>query len=101
MAIFDMEDNSKIVVGEIDHKSRLYTFSEFVAKLDSTSLLTHFNDDSNIWHEIFGHLNFRYMQQLNKEGMVEGLSDIHLSDGVCQGCVLSKHPQENFEKGKA
>jgi hypothetical protein len=50
MAIFDMEDNSKIVVGEIDHKSRLYTFSEFVAKLDSTSLLTHFNDDSNIWH---------------------------------------------------
>jgi hypothetical protein len=41
------------------------------------------------------------MQQLNKQVVVEGLLDIQLSNGVCQGCVLGKHPQETFEKGKA
>jgi hypothetical protein len=25
----------------------------------------------------------------------------HFSKGVCQGCVLGKHPQEKFEKRKA
>jgi hypothetical protein len=94
-----MEDNSKIDVGEVDHKSRLYIFSKFVAKLDSILLLTHANDDSKIWHIIFGHLNFSYMQQLSKQRMVEGLSGIQFSGGVCQGCILGKHPQDKFEKG--
>jgi hypothetical protein len=33
--------------------------------------------------------------------MVIGFPNIHFSKGVCQGYVLGKHPQENFEKGKA
>jgi hypothetical protein len=66
VTIYDMHDNSKIVVGEVNHQSQLYTFSKFIAKSDSTLLLTHVDDDSRLWHEIFGHLNFRYMQQLNK-----------------------------------
>ena len=33
--------------------------------------------------------------------MVIGFPNIHFSKGVCQGCVLGKHPQEKFEKGKA
>jgi hypothetical protein len=41
------------------------------------------------------------MQQLSKKGMVIGLHDIHFSKGVCEGCVLGKHSQEKFEKGKA
>jgi hypothetical protein len=32
--------------------------------------------------------------------MVEGLPDIHFSKGICEGCVLGKHPQEKFNKGK-
>jgi hypothetical protein len=40
------------------------------------------------------------MQQLNKHGMVEGLHDIHFSKGICEGCVIGKHPQEKFDKGK-
>jgi hypothetical protein len=41
------------------------------------------------------------MQQLNQQGMVTGLPNIHFSKGVCKGCILGKHPQENFEKRKA
>jgi hypothetical protein len=76
-----------------------YTFFEFI-ELDYALLLTHDDESSRIWHERFGHLNFRYMQQLRKQGMVDGLPDIHFSKGICEGCVLGKHPQEKFDKGK-
>ena len=61
----------------------------------------HANEEIGIWHEILGHLNFRYMQQLNKQGMVKGLPTIEFSNGVCNGCALGKHPQGKFEKGHA
>jgi hypothetical protein len=32
--------------------------------------------------------------------MVDGLPNIHFSKGICEGCVLGKHPQEKFDKGK-
>jgi hypothetical protein len=59
VSIFDMQNNSKISVGEVNHKSRLYTFTKFI-ELD-TSVLTHADDRSRLWHERLGHLNFRYM----------------------------------------
>jgi hypothetical protein len=40
------------------------------------------------------------MQKISKKGMVDGLPDIHFSKGICEGCVLGKHPQEKFDKGK-
>jgi hypothetical protein len=33
--------------------------------------------------------------------MVNGLPNIKFIDGVYQGCILGKHPEEKFEKGKA
>jgi hypothetical protein len=33
--------------------------------------------------------------------MVIELPNIHFFEGVCEGCVLGKHPQEKLEKGKA
>jgi hypothetical protein len=100
MDIYDMQTNSKVATGEVNHQSRLYTFSEFVEP-DSALLLTHADESSRIWNERFGHLNFRYMQQLSKNRLVHGLPDIHFSKGVCEGCVLGKHPQEKFDKGKS
>jgi hypothetical protein len=98
--IYDMQTNSRVATGEVNHQSRLYTFSEFI-ELDYALLLTHANESSRIWHERFGHLNFRYMQQLRKHKLVDGLPDIHFSKGVCEGCVLGKHPQEKLDKGKS
>jgi hypothetical protein len=98
--IYDMQTNSRVSTGEVNHQSRLYTFSEFI-ELDSALLLTHADESSRIWNERFGHLNFRYMQQISKQILVDGLPDIHFSKGVCEGCVLGKHPQEKFDKGKS
>jgi hypothetical protein len=100
MDIYDMKTNSRVATGEVNHQSRLYTFSEFIEP-DSALLLTHADESSRIWHERFGHLNFRYMQQLSKKILVDGLPNIHFSKGVCEGCVLGKHPQEKFDKGKS
>jgi hypothetical protein len=98
--IYDMQTNSRVATDEVNHQSRLYTFSEFIEP-DSALLLTHVEESSRIWHERFRHLNFRYMQQLSKQRLVDGLPNIHFSKGVCEGCVLGKHPQEKFDKGQS
>jgi hypothetical protein len=99
MDIYDMKTNSKVATGEVNHRSRLYTFFEFIEP-DFSLLLTHADESSRIWNERFIHLNFGYMKQIRKKGMVDGLSDIDFSKGICEGCVLGKHPQEKFDKGK-
>jgi hypothetical protein len=94
-----MKTNSMVSIGEVNHQSRLYIFFEFIEP-DSALLLTHVEENSRIWHESFRNLNFRYMQQLSKHGMVYGLPTIHFSKGICEGFLLGKHPQEKFDKGK-
>jgi hypothetical protein len=84
---------------EVNHQSRLFTFFEF-SEPDFALLLTHDDERSRIWCERFGYLNFRYMKQLNKKRMVDVLPDIRFSKGICERCVLGKHPQEKFDKGK-
>jgi hypothetical protein len=98
--IYDMQTNSRVATSEVNHQSRLYTFFEFIEP-DFSLLLTHGDESSRIWHKRIGHLNFRYMQKLSKHRLVDGLPDIHFSKGVCEGCVLRKHPQEKFNKGKS
>jgi hypothetical protein len=61
MDIYDMQTNSMVSTGEVNHQSRLYTFSKFIEP-DSALLLTHADESSRIWHERFGHLNFIYMK---------------------------------------
>jgi hypothetical protein len=85
-----MNDNSMIVVGEVNHQSRLYNFNKFIAKSDSSLLLMHDDYTSRLLNERFDHLNYKYMQQICKKDMVTNLPNIHFSKIVCQGCVLGK-----------
>jgi hypothetical protein len=98
--ISDMQTNSTFSTSEVNHQSRLYTFSEFIEP-DSSLLLTHVDGSSRIWNKRFVHLNFRYMKQISKKILAYGLPNIHFSKGVCGGCVLGKHTQEKFNKGKS
>jgi hypothetical protein len=56
---------------------------------------------SRLWHERYGNLNFKYLYDFSKGGMVYGLPHIQYTNRVCQGCILGKHPEENFNTGKA
>jgi hypothetical protein len=100
VGIYDMKTNSRVSAGEVNHQSILYTFSKFIEP-DSSLLLTHVIESSRIWNERFEHLNFIYMQHIRNQIIVDGLPDIHFSKGVCEGCVLGKHPQEKFDKGNS
>ena len=35
---------------------------------------------------------------ISEKEMVIGLSKIKFSKGVCQGCILGKHPEHKYEK---
>jgi hypothetical protein len=98
MDIYNTKTNSRVSTSEANHQSRLYTFYVFIEP-DYDLLLTHADESSRIWNERFWHLNFRYMKHLSKQILVYGLLDIHFSKGICEGCVLGKHPQEKFDKG--
>jgi hypothetical protein len=99
--ITDISTGSQLAHGIADHGSRLYFFSHFVPKSVSTVFMSQSDDIISLWHEIFVHLNYNYLHQLNKENMVEGLSAIKFTSDVCQGCILGKNPEKKFDKGKA
>ena len=63
--------------------------------------MSHANNTSKIWHEIFFHLNFKYLQQLHNDKMVEGFPSIQTFDGVCGCCLVGKHPEKKYDVGKA
>jgi hypothetical protein len=95
--IYDMQTNSRVSTGEVTHQSRLYTFSEFIEPY-SALLLTHVDESSRIWNERFGNLNFIYMQQLSKQGVVDGLPDIHFSKGIWRDVFLENTLKINSTK---
>jgi hypothetical protein len=99
--ITDISTGSQLAHRIADHGSRLYFFSHFVPKYIINVFLSQYNDIRRLWHEIFGNLNYKYLYQLNNENMVQGLPAIKFTSGVCQGCILDKHPEQKFDKGKA
>ena len=94
--------NTKVVVaiGKDNHKSRLYKFACFEPSLGA-SFIAHVDPLSKSWHERFGHVNYRYFQQLCSKKMVLGLPIFSCIESVCSGCVLGKQHQDPFPKGKA
>jgi hypothetical protein len=98
--ITDISIGSQLAHGIADHGSHLYFFSHFVPKSIRTVFISQSNDISRLWHQIFGHLNYKYLHQLSKKNMVEGFTAIKFTSGVCQGCILGKNPEKKFDKGK-
>ena len=99
--ISEISIDQVVAVGYADHHERMYKFSNFLPTSSDQALHSHANEVSKLWHERFGHMNYRYLQTLHKEGMVEGLPQIQPSTGACIGCVIGKHPEQSYEKGKA
>ena len=73
-------------------------FSHFIPYPNPSALLIHANEESKLWHERFRNLNYKYLSHLREKDMVIGLPKIKFSKGVCQGCILGKHPEHKFER---
>ena len=92
MEIVKISNNKVVAMGVVYHQDRMYKFSHFLPYYRGKALLSHANESNNLWHDRFSHMNYKYLQSLNKEGMVEGLPPIKTSNGACIGCVVGKHP---------
>ena len=100
--ITDIASGILVATGiENQYHAKAYDFSQFFMDAKPTALLSHGNQVSRLWHERFGHLNFKYLQQIQKNSMVEGLLAIKTTKGVCKGCIVGKQPEHKFNRGKA
>ena len=99
--VFNLKDDSLIGVGKVNHDTRLYSFSHFVPKFPLHALLTQSHSQSTLWHEWYGHLHFRSLQQLFSKHMVKGLPNINFSQGKCSSCLVDIHLEEKYDKGKS
>ena len=59
--------------GVVDDITRLYKFNKFGSSHFPSVFVAHSDNLSKLWHEKFGHLNYRSLQQLCKDNMVTGL----------------------------
>ena len=60
--ISEISTGNMIAKGDANHAFKTYNFSHFLPKPYPSDILTHANDARRIWHEIFGHFNFSYLQ---------------------------------------
>ena len=89
--IEDISTDQVVAIGYADHHERMYKFSNFLPTSNEQDLLSHANETSKLWHERFGHMNYKYLQALHRDEMVDGLPQIKPSNGACIGCVVGKH----------
>ncbi|GAA0186910.1 hypothetical protein LIER_34198 [Lithospermum erythrorhizon] len=55
------------------------------------------NDEvSKLWHDRFGHLNFRSLKEMTTKEIVQGLPKIDVINEVCEECQLGKQHREPF-----
>ena len=57
--IYDIVNGRVIAKGILDHSSKFYRFSHFMPLYNPSSLLNHDNEETKLWHEKFGHLNYK------------------------------------------
>jgi len=90
--------NHVLATGIVDDITKLYNFYNFGSSSFPSVFVSHSDDLSKFWHEHFGHLKYRSLQQQCNRQMVIGLPLVFCKDVVCVGCVLGKHHQDNFDK---
>ena len=59
--ITEKSTRNLIVKGFANHASKAYDFPYIFLVSHPAALLTYANNTNKIWHEIFGHLNFKYL----------------------------------------
>ena len=60
--IKELHSDTTLAMGKANHHETLYTFSHFAPEISPIALLTHSDGVSKLWHERFGHLNYRYLE---------------------------------------
>lgn len=75
-------------------RNRLYKI--IVDEHREECLLTKVEEESWLWHVRLGHVNFKAMELLSKEGMVVGVPKLVPQDSSCEGCLMGKQTRKAF-----
>ena len=59
--ITENSTNQVIAIGYGDHHERMYKFPNFLPTSNDQAHLSHANEVSKLWHERFGHMNYKYL----------------------------------------
>lgn len=70
--------------------SKIGTFNIELNVIEHGCLATTTSREEWIWHYRLGHLNFRYLNSMQINGMVSGLPKIHIPSEVCGEYVQDK-----------
>jgi hypothetical protein len=73
---------------------RLYVLDLTVARPVCLAVCT--GEDAWRWHARFGHINFKALRKMGREGLVRGLPILSQVDQVCEACLASKHRRTSF-----
>ena len=65
--IIDISNGEVIAKCVVDHTSKVYKFSHFVPYSNPYALLIHANEESKLWNEIFGHINYMYLFDMSEK----------------------------------
>ncbi|KAL5760920.1 hypothetical protein ACOSQ2_019758 [Xanthoceras sorbifolium] len=57
-----------------------------------------FEDQIDLWHRRFGHLNFKFLRTLSYKKMVKGMPHLNGISAVCTICMVGKQHQETIPK---
>lgn len=69
-------------------KNKIFPYNLTVT--NNHALKTTLAYDNWLWHQRYGHLNFRSLSQPSKQNLVVGLLVIKHIDDVCASCVVIK-----------
>ena len=65
--ITNMSSGKLISKGVANHTLKVYMFSHFLPYSNPSALLIHANEARKLWHEIFGHLKYKYLSDLSEK----------------------------------
>jgi hypothetical protein len=75
-----------LATGIVDDITRLYKFDNFGSSSFPSVFVAHSDDLSKLWHEQFGHINYRSLQQLCNQQMVIVLPLVSCRWCLCRLC---------------
>ena len=102
------EDLSCVVFSNISKKNLLFNVlmaknNIFPLYLDGEQHVfkASLEDKILLWHHRYGHLNFKSLNYLSHNNLIDGMRPIQHIGEICESCVFGKQHREAFHKNNA
>jgi len=92
MKVFDIK-NRLILKAPL---SKQRTFKINISVIEDKCLLSEVKSENWLWHQRYGHINFRNLNMLSEKKMVQGLPKIKLPNEVCDMCCTGKQARNSY-----